>query len=137
MDTFKSNEQTKVVLTRVTLAPHEEGFFWRGEIEANGKLERRWEWDILKDKEHLSLCHVIQYLEKEIGNNVDMNVKAYINSDIGYKYIPVYVYLKHCDKCWKKLRKELIKFTNKNNREKIERKEVKKDNGFKFLMLGE
>jgi len=134
-------EQTKIVLTRVKWTPHycdpnEFGFYWRGEIENNGKLERKWEWEILKDEEVLSLSYVIQSLEKEVGRNIDITVKSYINSDIGYKFIPVFVYLKHCDKSWDKLREELLKYVAKdNNRKTVTKNKVTKQNGFNFLML--
>jgi len=127
-------EQTKIVLERVTLAPHEDGFFWRGEV--NGSRGVDWEWDILKDEEVLSLSYVIQCLEREFGNNVDMTVRCYMNSEIGYKFIPVFVYLKHCDKSWDKLREELLKYVAKdNNRKCVNKDQVAKQNDFTFLML--
>jgi hypothetical protein len=132
MDTFKSDEQTEMVLTRVSNAPHDDGFFWRGEVD--GKRDNEWEWEILEGEEGLSLSYIIQCLEKEF-DNIHITIKTYINPDVGYKIVPTHIYLNYCDKGCDILKKELLKYTAKKDRKKVKRREVKKDNDYNFLML--
>ena len=121
-----------MVLTRQSLAPHKDGYFWRGEV--NGKRNRDWEWDILEGEETLSLSYVIQWLEREF-DNISITIKVYINSDVGYKIVPPYVYLNHCDKKSDKFKKELLKYVTEGSRKKVKRKKVEKGNDYTFLML--
>jgi len=132
MSTFKSEKQTEMALTRVSLAPHEDGYFWRGEVD--GRRNKNWEWEILKDEEVLSLSYVIECIEKEF-DNVHITIRVYINSNIGYKIIPTHIYLSHCDKGHSKLREELLKYSVKDQRKKVRRKKVQEKSDFTFLML--
>jgi len=133
------DKQTEIYLTKIIVpgssySPNG-GPRWTAQI--NGKFIA-WRYKITEGEELLCLREAVLKLQEEFGSDADIIVKLYINSEIGYKNVPVEFYIENFDMDVFWFRRGLIEYQEqKVKEEKVLKLKSSTAKDFPFLMLDE
>jgi len=131
------NEQVKIILTKMDLTggrrrPLDEiGPRWTAQVD--GKFIK-WK-KMIEGDEILALREAILDLHSQFGNLAEIDVRAYVSLETGYKDIPVHLYIESYGRNLADMRQCIVNYREEQIKKINQDAKGKKD--FPFLILDE
>jgi hypothetical protein len=126
----------KVILTKLKLGGNafskDGGQRWAAQVD--GKFVK-WK-QLIDDDEILALREAILDLHKHFGFDAEIEVRAFVDPQTGYKDIPVHLYIESYGNVTN-LRQEILEYREDQAKKELKQKIVKVKAEFPFLMFGE